>query len=396
MNRGPNVNVWALAAAAAALLLAGCDSQADDAEQQQPPPAQVSVAEAAVEQVQLWDEYTGRIEAVGTVELRPRVSGYIERINYVEGQEVEHDDVLFVIDPRPYRAALAQAEADLANARARAGLARTEAARAEKLAQAQAVSDEELDQRRAAAAQAQADVQAARAAVDAARLNLEFTKVRAPIAGRAGKAQVTVGNLVAGTGNGTPLTTIVSLDRVYVDFFADEHTYLRYEAMARSGELQSSREQSTAVRVGLISDAGYPHRGRVTFVDNRFDPRTGTILIRAELDNGERTFVPGMFARVQLPGSGSFPAILIDEKAVLTDQDRRYIYVVDDTGRAMRKDVVLGRAVNGLRVVQSGLSPGDRVVVNGVQRIFFPGMPVEAETVAMSAAAPGGAATAQN
>lgn len=363
------------------LVATGCNSQADGVGEA-PPPPRVSVAEVLVRDVQLWDTFTGRVEAVETVALRPRVSGYIERINFHEGQEVDKGDLLFVIDQRPYRAELNRAEAELGRARTRVELTRTEAARAEKLAEAQAISLEELDQRRAAASQAEADVHAASAAVEAARLNLEFTEIRAPIAGRAGRAQVTAGNLVTGQGNGAPLTTIVSLDRVYVHFHADEHAYLRYEALARAGDLPSSRNGVTPVRVGLVSESGYPHRGTVDFVDNRLDAATGTILVRASLDNSSRTFIPGMFTRVQIPGSSTFRAMLIDDKAVLTDQDRKYVYVVED-GIAQRRDVTLGRTVGGLRVVDSGLSEGDRVVVNGVQRIFFPGMPVETETVAM-------------
>nr|WP_236617170.1 efflux RND transporter periplasmic adaptor subunit [Halomonas anticariensis] len=360
--------------------LAGCDTQADSA-QQQPPPPEVSVAEVVVKDVRFWDEFTGHIEAVETVELRPRVSGYIERINYTEGQVVDEGDVLFVIDQRPYRAELARAEADLQRAQARAELARAEAARAETLAQTRAISREELDQRRAASAEAEADVLAARAVVETASLNMEYTEVRAPIAGRTGRALVTAGNLVS---DSTPLTSIVSLDQVHVHFFADEQSYLRYGAMERSGERPSSREERTPVRVGLASDVGYPYEGEVDFVDNQLDSSAGTILMRAVLDNRDGRFAPGMFARVQLRGKGFGDAMLVDDKAVLTDQDRKYVYVVDDQGVAVRKDIKLGRMAEGLRVIESGLQPGDRVVVRGAQRIFFPGMPVAAQSVDMS------------
>ncbi|MFY0989570.1 efflux RND transporter periplasmic adaptor subunit [Halomonas sp. C05BenzN] len=372
-------NVMVTAMLSGLVFLAGCDSQADSA-QQAPPPPEVSVADVVVEDVRFWDEFTGRIEAVETVELRPRVTGYIESIHYTEGQSVEAGDVLFVIDQRPYRAELARAEADLERARARAELARSEAARAEALSRTRAISREELDQRRAAAAQAEADILAARAAVDTASLHMAFTEVRAPIAGRTGRALVTVGNLVS---EATPLTSIVSLDKVHVHFFSDERTYLQHDAMARNGERTSSRDERTPVRVGLATDAGYPYEGEVDFVDNRLDATAGTILTRAVLDNVDGRFTPGMFARVQLLGSGSEDAILIDDKAVLTDQDRKYVYVVDDEGRAQRRDVRLGRRAEGLRVVASGLEPGDRVVVRGAQRIFFPGMPVAAESVDM-------------
>lgn len=381
-----NVLSGAATALLALAVLPGCESSAEQAEQQ-PPPPMVGVAEVVSRDISLWDSFTGRIEAVESVEVRPRVDGYIERINYQEGEEIEKGAVLFVIDQRPYRAALARAEAELIRARARAELARTELARAEQLVQAAGMSVEERDQRKAAAAQAAADVQAAQAAVDAARLNLDFTEVRAPIAGRTGRALVTVGNLVTSQGDATLLTTVVSLDQVHVHFFPDEDDFLRYEALARAGKRQGSRKGGTPVRVGLTTDTGYPYVGVVDFIDNRLDPATGTMRVRALLDNADRLFMPGMYARVQLLGSDAFRALLIDDKAVLTDQDRKYVYVVDADGRAVRKDVVLGRKVDGLRVIESGLAPGDRVIVNGVQRVFFPGMPVQTEPAAMVAAA---------
>lgn len=365
-------------------LLAGCDSQAESA-QQAPPPPEVSVAEVLVEDVRYWDEFTGHVEAVETVDLRPRVAGYIERINYTEGQQVDEGDVLFVIDQRPYQAELARAEADLQRAEALAELARAEAARAEALSQSHAISRTELDQRHATAAQAAAEVSAARAGVATASLNMAYTEVRAPIAGRTGRALVTVGNLVS---DASPLTTIVSMEQVHVHFYADEQSYLRYDAMARSGERLSSRDERTPVRIGLATDTGYPHEGEVDFVDNRLDKAAGTILMRAVLNNRDDHFAPGMFARVQLRGSADEGALLIDDKAVLTDQDRKFVYVVDEQGLAMRKDVQLGRKVEGLRVVEAGLENGDRVVVRGAQRIFFPGMPVSAQSVDMRESPP--------
>ncbi|MBW6390677.1 efflux RND transporter periplasmic adaptor subunit [Billgrantia antri] len=371
------------------VVLTGCESQADDQgnAEQGPPPPQVSVAQVLVENVELWDAFTGRIEAVETVDLRPRVSGYIESVNYTEGQEVEKGEVLFTIDPRPYRAELERAEAELQRAQARAELARSEAARAEALAQSRSISREELDQRRAASATAEADILAARAIAETARLNMEFTEVRAPIAGRAGRALVTPGNLVS---EASPLTRIVALDRVHVHFHSDELAYLHYDAMARNGSQASFREGGIPVRVGLANDEDYPYRGEVDFVDNRLDAEAGTILTRAVLDNSEGRFAPGMYARVQLLAGSAEDTLLIDDKAVLTDQDRKYVYVVDEEGRAMRRDVQLGRMADGLRVVAAGLEPGDQVVVNGAQRIFFPGMPVAAESVDMRGQAEGG------
>ena len=367
----------ALVLAVSSVLLAGCSSEATQA----PPPPQVSVAEVVVRDISQWDDFSGRIEAIENVELRPRVSGYIESVNFTEGQEVKAGDVLFTIDARTYRAAVAQAQAELARARTQAALGRSEAARAERLAGLQAISVEQLDQRKSAAAQAEANVQAARAALDAARLDLDFTEVRAPISGRAGRALITAGNLVTGE---DVLTTLVSLDRVHVHFDTDERSFLRYAEMARHGERPSEREARLPVQVGLVGEDGFPHRGEVDFLDNQVDRSTGTIRARAVLDNADRVFTPGLFARVRLLGSGEFRAVLIDDKAVLTDQDRKYVYVLDEKNTAQRRDIVPGRVADGLRIVEQGLNAGDRVIVNGVQKVFFPGMPVDAQPVAMA------------
>ncbi|HSG90425.1 MAG TPA: efflux RND transporter periplasmic adaptor subunit, partial [Pseudomonadales bacterium] len=345
-----------------------------------PPPPEVTVAQVLSKPVRAWDEFTGRVAAVETVELRPRVSGYVERVAYEEGQEVRKGDLLFLIDQRPYRAELARAEAGLAQARSEAELARSQDERAQTLANAHAVSQEEVDARRAAAAQANAAVRAAEAAVTQARLNLQFTEVRAPIDGRAGRALVTVGNLAQA--DATALTTLVSLDPVHVYFDADEQAYLRYNELARRGERDASRNP---VRVGLANEDGYPHAGTVDFVDNQVDPNTGTIRARAVVRNPDRVFTPGLFARVQLEGTGRFEALLIDEKAVLTDQDRKFVYVLGPGNTAVRKDVELGRSVDGLRVVTGGLAPEDQVIVNGVQKVFFAGMPVNPQVVEMGA-----------
>lgn len=376
---GRNMPVRAILSVLLLVAVAGCDSQADEA-QQAPPPPHVSVADVLVRDVDFWDEFTGRIEPVDRVELHPRVSGQLVSVNYTEGQQVEKGDVLFVIDQRPYRATVAKAEAEVQRAQAQVVRSRGEAARAERLSQSNAISTEERDQRRAVAAQAEADLAAAKAELEMAQLDLEFTEVRAPISGRTGRALVTEGNLVTET---TALTNIVSLDQVYVHFFSDEQTFLKYNALARNGERPSSREASTPVRIGLAGDQGYPYQGEVNFVDNRMDGTTGTILTRAVLDNPDGVFTPGMFARVQLLGGNAEDAILIDDKAVLTDQDRKYVYVIDDEGTAVRKDIQTGRKADGLRVVSAGLEAGDNVVVRGAHQIFFPGMKVVAESVDM-------------
>jgi multidrug efflux system membrane fusion protein len=366
---------------AAAVLAACSGGHAEEAGM--PPPPSVSAAPVLIKPVSQWDDFSGRVEAVQSVELRPRVSGYIDKVNYVEGEEVKKGDVLFTIDARSYQAEYDRARAEVARARTQATLARSESDRAKKLSDQQAISTETWEQRRAAADQAGASVQAAQAALDAAALNLEFTKVRAPINGRAGRAMVTAGNLVTAGDSASVLTTLVSLDKVFVYFDADEGTFLRYAQMARKGERPSERDSELPVKVGLSGEDGFPHEGKVDFLDNQVTRSTGTIRVRALLDNADRAFTPGLFARVQLLGSGEFQAVLIDDKAVLTDQDRKYVYVVDKDGKAQRRDITLGRTAEGLRIVQQGLKAGDRVIIDGVQKVFMPGMPVQAKAVAM-------------
>lgn len=374
--------LWAVVSLGALSLavLSGCKNQDGAAYTPQPP--QVSIAPVVAKQVSQWDEYSGRIEAVETVELRPRVSGYIERVGYREGEDVKKGAVLFTIDARSYRADLARAEAQLARVRSIAASSRSEAARAKSLVAQHAISTEVWEQRRAADESAQADVLAAQAAVDTAKLNLEWTQVRAPISGRAGRAQVTAGNLVTAGDAASVLTTLVSLDKVYAYFDADENTFLRYAQQARKVQ----RAGNAAVQIALANESDFPHRGVVDFLDNRVERSSGTIRMRAVLDNRDRTFVPGLFARVRLLGGGQSSALLIDDKAVLTDQDRKYVWIVDKDGKAQRRDVQLGRSIEGLRIVEKGLIEGDRLIVAGLQKVFMPGMPVDAKPVQAQAA----------
>jgi multidrug efflux system membrane fusion protein len=379
----PSGLIGAFALVLPALLLVACGSGRTE-ERRTPPVPAVSAAEVVVRDLTRWDEFTGRVEAVEAVDVRARVDGYIDQVSYREGEEVKKGQVLFVIDQRPYRAQLARAEAELAAARARSVLANAQAARAMKLTQSRVISRDERDERVAA------EVRAAEAAVETARLNLEFTEVRSPIDGRAGQALVTAGNLVTTQPNATLLTTVVSLDPVHVYFEADEQTYLRYGEMARRGERPISDGSGNTVLVGLANEDGFPHRGHLDFVDNKVDPATGTIRARAVLDNHDRIFTPGLFARVKLLGRDSFHAVLVDDKAILTDQDRKYAYVLGPENRAFRRDVKLGRRVEGLRVVTEGLAPGDRVIVYGVQKIFFPGLPVKPQAIPMGDPPPAG------
>ncbi|MGE5688203.1 MAG: efflux RND transporter periplasmic adaptor subunit [Gemmatimonadota bacterium] len=366
---------WLLPAGALlpALVLAGCGAKPADP----PPPPAVTAAAVPEREVTDWDQFTGRLEAVDQVEIRPRVTGYIERVAFAEGKEVRKGDVLFEIDPRPYQAELARAEAQLAEARTGAELAAREVARARRLVAVQAISREEYDSRVSAQAQGDASVQAAEAAVRTARLNLDWTRVRSPIAGRVSRAEVTAGNLVlAGPPTATLLTTVMSLDPVYVYFDADERTYLKYAGLARDGTRPSSRDVRTPIYLGLIDEDGqFPHKGYVDFVDNTVNPETGTIRARAVFSNKDHAFTPGLFARLKLEGSGQYRATLVVDRAVGTDQDKKFVLVVRPDSTVDYRSVQLGRLVDGLRVVTSGLKQGDEVVINGLQRVR-PGMKV--------------------
>ena len=370
----------ALTAVSASFLALACSGEGGGPGGMQAPPATVSVARVVQRSVAEWDEFTGRVEAVDTVEIRPRVAGYLDAVHFVEGGVVAQGDLLFTIDEREYQAAVAVAEANLERAVTRISLAEQELQRSEQLITAQAVSQEELDQRLGELRSAQADRNSAQAQLVQAQLNLSFARISAPIAGRIGAAVVKPGNLVAP--GETLLTTLVSIDPVYVAFEADENAFLAYNRQAVSAERLASPPRRLPVRVGLANEDGFPHAGELDFLDNRLDPGTGTIRARAVLANPRGLFVPGLFARVRLLGQER-PALLIHDMAILTDQDRQYVYVVGADNRAERRDIRIGRQIDGLRVVTQGLSAEDEVVVNGVRRIFFPGAPLIAEPVPM-------------
>lgn len=341
--------------------------------------AHVSVAPVIEREVADWDEFTGRVEPVESVEIRARVTGYLERVHFTEGSEVRKGDLLFTIDPRPYQAELSKAEAELARAQARVELTRNEVTRGEKLFAARALSQEEQDQRVSAVREAEASVRAAQAAVDTARLNVGYTRISSPIDGRVSKAGVTVGNLISGGAGSAALTSVVSVDPVYIAFEGDEQTYLRNAEMARRAGTGNS---GNPVEVGLADEAGFPHSGRLVFLDNQLDPSTGTIRARALLENADRRFTPGLFARVKLMGGASQRAVLIDDRAVGTDQSQKFVYVVGKDGSVSYRAVQLGKSVDGLRIVSSGLHRGDVIVVNGIQRVV-PGVAVVPQLVAM-------------
>lgn len=340
----------------------------------------VDVAPVLKRPVTEFDEFTGRLVAVERVEVRPRVSGYIESVSFEAGREVRKGDILFTIDPRPYEAELKRTKAELARARTQLALARSERERAVKLLNLHAISKEEFDSRVAGSEQAAANVDAASAAVDTAALNLSFTKVRSPIAGLASREEVTAGNFVAS--GQTLLTTVVSVDKIYVEFEGNEQVYLKYAALARKGEIDRPRDGNNPIWVGLANEAGTPHEGKLVFIDNALDPHTGTIRARGLLDNSDRRFTPGLFARVKLVGSGEHDALLIRDSAVGTDQNVRYVLAVGADNTVQYRAVKLGPVVNGLRVVRNGLRAGEYIVVNGLQRVR-PGATVAPQRVAM-------------
>lgn len=357
----PTTNLGLLAAA----LLFGCGAPKPSA----PPPPAVTVAQVTRQEITEWDEFTGRFEAVDAVEIRPRVSGYIRRVVFAEGKEVRKGDVLFEIDARPYEADLARAQAELEQARTAAALANRDVERGQRLVQINALSREEFDSRTTAAARAAAAIQIAEAAVTTAKLNLEWTVVRSPISGRVGRAEVTEGNLVQ-AGSQIPLTSVVSLDPIYVTFEGDEQTYLKYAELARNGSRPNSAIHRTPVSLGLADEGDrYPYTGYVDFIDNQLNPQTGTIKIRAVFPNHDRRFTPGLYARVKLVGSGRYQATLIQDKAIGTDQDKKYVMVLNPDSTVEYRSVKLGRIVDGLRIVQDGLKPGEQIVINGLQRI---------------------------
>jgi len=343
-------------------------------------PPQVTVAQVLSKPVTEFDDFTGRFEAIDRVEIRPRVSGYISSVNFTEGSEVKKGDVLFVIDQRPYAADLKHAQAQFAQAKSALALARSEKARAVNLLAQHAISQEEFDTRASGDEQAEANVQLAQAALDTAELNMTFTKVTAPISGRISRANVTLGNLVAS--GQTQLTTLVSLDPIYVRFDGDEQAYLRYQKAAKDRAADGAKEALSPVLVGLADEAGYPHSGVMVFVDNEVDPQTGTIRTRARLDNRDRAFTPGLFARVRLLGDKKYEALLINDSAIGTDQTVKYVLVVGADNKVEYRPVKLGPVIDGLRVVREGLKVNDTIVVNGLQRVR-PGSPVTPQRVAM-------------
>jgi len=341
------------------------------------PPSHVSVAKVLEQPVNEWDEFTGRLEAPETVQIRPRVSGQIDQVAFTEGALVKKGDLLFQIDPRPFQAEVRRLEAQVAQTKAAATRSDNEAQRGERLRQSNAISAELADSRTTAAQEARAAVAGIQAQLDLAKLNLSFTRVTSPISGRVSRAEITAGNLV--TADVTALTSVVSTDKVYAYFDADERVYLKYTELAREGR----RGATTPVYLGLSNETGNPHLGQMNFVDNQVNPATGTIRGRAVFDNSKGEFTPGLYARLKLVGSGTYSAVLINDEAVGTDLGKKFVLVMDADNKSSYRAVELGPKIEGLRIVRSGLTKDDTIIVKGLQRVR-PGSPVAPETIPMA------------
>ncbi|WP_186037400.1 efflux RND transporter periplasmic adaptor subunit [Burkholderia gladioli] len=354
-----------------------------------PPLQEVDVANVLSKTITDWQTYSGRLEAIERVDVRPLVSGTIVSVNFKDGALVKKGDVLFVIDPRPYQAEVDRTAAQLAAAQARDGYAQTDWQRAQRLIGDNAIAKRDYDEKQNAARESAANVKAAAAALEAAKINLGYTRIVAPFTGRASRAEITLGNVVSAGASAAPLTTLVSVSPIYASFDADEQTYLRYIGNQRDG-------RKVPVDLGLANESGYSRSGVIDSVDNRLDTSSGTIRVRARFDNADGTLVPGLYARVKVDGSAPHPALLVDDAAINTDQDKKFVFVVDAQGKVAYREVQIGSLHGNQRVIAGGLQASDRVVVNGTQRVR-PGEQVKVHMVPMTggddAAAPVAAAS---
>jgi len=345
-----------LTALAAAAVLAACGAQAK--QEAAPPPAQVTVTDVAFKSLRQWDDFTGRLEAIDTVEIRPRVGGYVDGARFQEGARVSKGQVLFQIDPRPFQAEANRASAEVARAKAQWDLTIVNRERGRRLIEQNALAQSEFDRLSSEEKAAQANLAAANAALQTARLNLEFTRVVSPIDGRVSKALITRGNLVT---QADLLTTVVSDTPIYAAFNADEQTFLKYAA--------AERGKQSPVYMGLMTEDGYPHMGKLTFIDNAMDAKSGTISGRAIFANGDGRFTPGLFARIRLVSDTSQTVALAPDRAVATDLGKRFVVVVSKDNKAEYRPVEIGPLAGNLRIIRQGLKPGDRVIVGGLQKV---------------------------
>lgn len=366
-----------LVLAAALFHLQAAEAEAADTALSAPAVA-VDVALVHERPVSEQHEYSGRLEAVDRVDIRPQVSGTITSVHFDDGALVNEGDVLFTIDPRPYRAAVARAQANLAAAQAHVAHTTSELARAKRLLAQNAVARKDFEEKRHAARVAAAQEQGAVAALAAAELDLEHTEILAPVSGRVSRAEVTEGNFVQAGAGSPPLTTLVSVNQLYASFDVDEQSFLNFVLPARM-----SSDTPSSVSMGLGNETGFPRTGRLASIDNQLDPASGTIRLRAIFDNSDGKLIPGLYARIRLTGGDPRNAVLIDETAIGIDQDKRFVLVVDENNHAAYREVTLGALQEGMRIVETGLHAGERIVVNGLQRVR-PGEAVAAQTVSPS------------
>ncbi|HJZ29909.1 MAG TPA: efflux RND transporter periplasmic adaptor subunit [Hyphomicrobiaceae bacterium] len=385
LKRGLTGCLWLTLALAAA----GCDS---------PQPSQakapggsggerpaVSVSQPLKRQIVEWDEYTGRFDAVAMVEVRARVSGHLTEVHFKDGQDVKPGDLLYEIDPRPFERVLDQARAELLQAQTRVDNANLDVVRGKPLLDRRVISEKTFDDRENLVREAQAQVKVAEAKVKAAELDLSFARIEAPIQGRISRSMVTAGNWVSGGGasNSTMLTSIVSQDPIYIYFDVSENNYIKYKRLAERGESAGAADLGSTVELAMPDERGFPHRGKLDFLDNRLDQGTGTLRARAVVANAAGFFAPGMFARVRVTGTAPYPALLIPDEAIGTDQTNKYVYVVADNGQVARRNIQLGPLIDGLRVAREGVADGDWVITKGLHRAR-PGQSVTPNRVALT------------
>ena len=327
----------------------------------QAPATEVDVAPVVAKTIVDWQSYSGRLEAIDHVDIRPLVPGTIVAVHFKDGALVKKGDPLFTIDPRPYVAEVDRATAQIAAAKARTAYTSADAARAQRLLADNAIAKRDFDQKQSDALEATANLKAAQAALETAKINLAYTHIVAPVAGRVSRAEMTVGNIVSTGANAPLLTTLVSVSPIYASFDVDEQTYLRY--------LSHDTSHAVPVSLGLANETGYSRTGQIASVDNRLDTSSGTIRVRARFDNSDNVLLPGLYARIRVGGGAPHPAVLIDDAAIGTDQDRKYVMVVDKDNHVQYRAVTLGEQHDGLRVITQGLAPGERIVVSGLQRV---------------------------
>ena len=385
LNRPPRLSIAALLLST--ILPSGTPSTSP-ATTSPSPPSPVTVATPIAQRVIDWDEFTGRLASREQVDVRAQVSGYLTQVSFTEGAEVKTGDLLFTIDPRPFEASVQRAEAVLAEAKALAELAAIQAKNAEGLRKDQAISLEESERRLKTVSAGDAAVRGAEAALRAAKLDLDFTQIRAPISGRISYARVTEGNLVTGgTKDATILTTIVALDPIYCYIEVDERSSLKYRQLYKDGQRDSALFQKIPAEMALVSETDWPHLGQIDFVDNALNPETGTILARGVFPNQDRLMAPGFFAKVRIPGSAEYDALLVRDAAIADDQGSSYVWVVDAQQKAVYRPVELGPLLDGLRIIRKGLSPNERIIVEGLMAVRN-GMPVQPKEVDMKLASP--------